>query len=193
MTKIMFCDFCIKADMDSDGNVQGQPARDYLWLNELDESKGLDIGKRYTTNVNKCNEFATAIAEVHRCEIRKHFESCNFVSVIVDGSLDSSFTENEIVYMQTCRAGMIHTNFIYCSQVEHGNAGQIVEAIQKAVKTVVPWDDFKSKLVALGSDGASVMLGKNNGVIALLQTMQPSIIAVHCSGHRLELAYKDMI
>ena len=97
------------------------------------------------------------------------------------------------MYMQTCRAGMIHTNFIYCSQVEHGNAGQIVEAIQKAVKTVVPWDDFKSKLVALGSDGASVMLGKNNGVIALLQTMQPSIIAVHCSGHRLELAYKDMI
>ena len=88
---------------------------------------------------------------------------------------------------------MIHTNFIYCSQVEHGNAGQIVEAIQKAVKTVVPWDDFKSKLVALGSDGASVMLGKNNGVIALLQTMQPSIIAVHCSGHRPELAYKDMI
>ena len=180
--EIMFCDFCIKADMDSDGNafvkgcstmklysikkhegsnnhlfaakkhlnetnpkeapalkaklslnkaiytklsilfktvhainVQGRPARDYLWLNELDESKGLDIGKRYTTNVNKCNEFATAIAEVHRCEICKHFESCNFVSVIVDGSLDSSFTENEIVYMQTCRTVMIHKLYLLFS------------------------------------------------------------------------------
>ena len=55
------------------------------------------------------------------------------------------------------------------------------------------WDHFKKKLVALGSDGASVMLGKNNGVIALLQAIQPATIAVHCSGHRLELAYKDAI
>ena len=37
------------------------------------------------------------------------------------------------------------------------------------------------------------MLGKNNGVIALLQAIQPSMIAVHCSGHRLELAFKDTI
>ena len=37
------------------------------------------------------------------------------------------------------------------------------------------------------------MLGKNNGVIALLQAMQPSVVPVHCSGHKLELAYKDAI
>ena len=52
---------------------------------------------------------------------------------------------------------------------------------------------FKKKLVAFGSDGAAVILGNNNGVIALLQTLQPSIIAMHCSGHRLELTYKDSI
>ena len=37
------------------------------------------------------------------------------------------------------------------------------------------------------------MLGKNNGVIALLQAIQLSMIAVHCSSHRLELALKDTI
>ena len=37
------------------------------------------------------------------------------------------------------------------------------------------------------------MLGKNNGVIALLQAIQLSMIAVHCPGHRLELAFKDTI
>ena len=37
------------------------------------------------------------------------------------------------------------------------------------------------------------MLGKNNGVIALLQAMQPVVVPVHCSGHKLELAYKDAI
>ena len=55
------------------------------------------------------------------------------------------------------------------------------------------WEDFENKLVALGSDRASVMLGKNNGVIALLRDIQPNVIAVHCSRHRLELAFKDTL
>ena len=37
------------------------------------------------------------------------------------------------------------------------------------------------------------MLGKKGGVIAKLcdQLNKPNLIAVHCSAHRLELAYKD--
>ena len=53
--------------------------------------------------------------------------------------------------------------------------------------------DFLSKLVALGSDGASVMLGHNAGVFALLKQKQPALIAVHCCGHHLEFAYKDTV
>ena len=61
------------------------------------------------------------------------------------------------------------------------------------METVIDWDQCVAKLVALGSDGAAVMLGKNSGVITLLQAKHPSVIAVHCSGHRLELAYKDSV
>ena len=53
--------------------------------------------------------------------------------------------------------------------------------------------DFVKKLVALESDGAEGMLGKNAGVIALLKEKQPSVIAVHCTLNRLELSYKDAI
>ena len=42
----------------------------------------------------------------------------------------------------------------------------------------------------MGSDGASVMLGKKSGVPALLKEQQPSLIGVHVP-HRLELCYKD--
>ena len=66
----------------------------------------------------------------------------------------------------------------------------VVHAIQRAMNTVIDWPDFLRKLVALGSDGGVLMLGKNSGVISLLQAEQPSMIAVHCSGHRPELAYK---
>ena len=98
-----------------------------------------------------------------------------------------------MVYIQSCKSGVLNVNFIYCCQVERGTATQIVVTIQKAAETIMDWAEFKRKLVALGSDGASVMLGKNNGVIALLQSIQPASIAVHCSGHRLELAFKDTL
>ena len=175
-------------------NIQGRPAQDYIWMNELDTMKGLlPPGARYSTNANNCVEFATAIANVQRKHIKEYLAQCNYLSVIVDGSIDSSTTDNEMVCVQSCRGGVTNTNFISCCQVERGVTPQIMSAIQRATETVMEWDVFKKKLVALGSDGASVMLGKNNGVIALLKAIQPPTIPVHCSAHRLELAYKDTI
>ena len=163
-------------------------------MNELDTMKGLlPPGAQYSANVNNCVEFTTAIADVQRKDIKEHLAQCNYLSVIVDGSIDSSTTDNEMVYIQSCKGGVTMTNFISCCQVERGVAPQIMAALQRATETVMGWDVFKRKLVALGSDGASVMLGKNNGVIALLKAIQPATIAVHCSAHRLELAYKDTI
>ena len=43
----------------------------------------------------------------------------------------------------------------------------------------------------MASDGASVMLGRNNGVAAKLKAIAPSVIAVHCVCHRLALACAD--
>ena len=106
-----------------------------------------------------------------RREIHDNLSKCNFISVLVDGSMDSAITDNEMVYVQYCQAGIVKTNFIYCCQVQWGTAPQILSAIQKAAETVMDWDHFKKKLVALASDGASVMLGKNNGVIALCHCM----------------------
>ena len=116
-----------------------------------------------------------------------------YVAVIVDGSIDSATIDNEIVFMQTCIDGDIHTDFLRCCHVERGNAEGVVKAIKRASRHVDKWENFTKKLVALGSDGASVMLGKNKGVIALLQKENSRVIGVHCSGHRLELAYKDVV
>ena len=47
--------------------------------------------------------------------------------------------------------------------------------------------DFRKKLVAFGSDGASIMAGKRNGVSALLKQLVLWVIANHCMAHRLAL------
>lgn len=47
------------------------------------------------------------------------------------------------------------------------------------------------KLKGLTSDGAGVMLGKNNGLAAKLKRINPVMLAVHCVCHRLALACCD--
>ena len=73
--------------------------------------------------------------------------------------MDSSITDNEMIYIQTCLEGVVHTNFICCCQVECETGEGIVHAIKRAMETVIDWDQCIAKLVALGSDGAAVMLG----------------------------------
>ena len=50
----------------------------------------------------------------------------------------------------------------------------------------------KSKLSSFASDGASVMTGKNNGVLAKLRSRNnKKLINIHCIAHRLALACGD--
>ena len=44
------------------------------------------------------------------------------------------------------------------------------------------------KLCALGSDGASLITGRLNGVAVRLKSHSPSVIAVHCVNHRMASA-----
>ena len=47
--------------------------------------------------------------------------------------------------------------------------------------------------MALGADGANVMLGEISGVYGLLKQEIPHIIKVHCVAHRLELSFADTL
>nr|XP_006814993.1 PREDICTED: zinc finger protein 862-like [Saccoglossus kowalevskii] len=44
------------------------------------------------------------------------------------------------------------------------------------------------QLVGIGTDGAAVMTGENNGVVKKLQDLATTAIGIHCSGHCLQLA-----
>ena len=78
--------------------------------------------------------------------------------------------------------------------VDKGDADGILSEMRRSVEKVgVLWHEFLVKLVGMGSDGVSVMLGKNNGVAAKLRSLQPAMVAVHCYDHKLELAFKDAI
>ena len=74
--------------------------------------------------------------------------------------------------------------------VEHANAVGILKGIEDAMSFDPDW---KNKLIATGSDGASVNIGKNHSVTALLKKDVPQLIAMHCVNHRLELSVLDAL
>ncbi|CAG8806039.1 23017_t:CDS:2, partial [Cetraspora pellucida] len=48
-----------------------------------------------------------------------------------------------------------------------------------------------NRLINMGSDGASIMLGCNNSVAAQLKQQNPYLIEIHCISHHLALASED--
>ena len=73
---------------------KGRAFTDYLHLCDLDEAKGLDIGTTYRmTRLLNCSN---TVAETERNRIRDSLSNRKFLSVISDGTTDTSFQEAEI-------------------------------------------------------------------------------------------------
>ena len=54
-------------------------------------------------------------------------------------------------------------------------------------------ENWKSRTVAFGSDGASVYVGRLNRVVAKLRVEIPWLLGVHCIAHRLEFSVLDAL
>ena len=67
--------------------------------------------------------------------------------------------------------------FIHSAQVYRGQAVNIMDAIERSITgtLMVKWDDFCQTMIAIGSDGTSVMLGCERDVAALLR-MSPGLL-----------------
>ncbi|CAC5411875.1 unnamed protein product [Mytilus coruscus] len=117
----------------------------------------------------------------------------SFLSIISDGSTDVSSKEAEIVYVRTSVRCQVSTLFIGVKNVPKADGEHISTAISNLM-TERFQETWKEKLVAMGTDGASVMLGKTSGVVKRIKDMTSRpVYAIHCSAHRIELAYKDAI
>lgn len=71
------------------------------------------------------------------------------------------------------------------SELDSADADGIVACIKACL---VQHNLDMTRCVAFASDGASVMTGRKNGVIAKLRALCPIVCAVHCVAHRLQLA-----
>ncbi|KAK3103242.1 hypothetical protein FSP39_017756 [Pinctada imbricata] len=169
-----------------------RPLSDFVWLCQLDAMKGLQMGETYR-NVMSAKNFVTAIAHVEFRNIAKIVDEAKFLCVIGEGSTDTSIREQEMWFVRLCIKGDIKVYFIGVESAERADAEHIVSGLKNIILENLMMDsaEFIRKLVSLGCDGASVMVGCKAGVSALLKQEQPCVVTVHCMAHRLELCLKD--
>ena len=71
---------------------------------------------------------------------------------------------------------------------DSANAVAMFQTIQSNLQACTLSTD---KLIRLATDGASVMVGRKNGLAAKLKDVNPRLISVHCVCHKLALACTD--
>ncbi|KAB5574978.1 hypothetical protein PHYPO_G00215330 [Pangasianodon hypophthalmus] len=113
---------------------------------------------------------------------------------MTNGSVDSSVTEEEMVYVRTAKAGQVRVYFAGVQAVSRPDASHIAEAVSSIMDSISGNSTrWKRKLVAITTDGAAVMTGEKNGVVTRIRGDRSYVLGIHCMAHRPELAYADAV
>lgn len=107
-----------------------------------------------------------------------------FVSLLIDESTDISTIENLIIYIKLLNNFNPETHLLGNVHIPNGQAATVTQIV-KDIMASRHLDE--KKVVGFGSDGASVMTGKNNGMAARLKRVNPFLISIHCMAHKLAL------
>ena len=136
---------------------------------------------------NYAFEFVECISFVLKTELMSELRKSAFHTLIIDESTDISVQKMLIVYFKYRPKQEIVSKTIFGGIVNLSQCNSI--SIVTAIKQFYSENDLDlQKMVMFTSDGASVMLGKNNGVAAILKREIPHLCEQHCVAHREDLA-----
>ncbi|XP_052241384.1 zinc finger protein 862-like [Dreissena polymorpha] len=150
----------------------------------------MDIGTNYH-NEKRAKEFLMSIGEQLRVTKTRLIEKVRFLTVLADGSTDSSMTEQNTVLVRYVSEGYPVTTLASIEDIENANAFGVKNGIENGLNKIGITDS--SKIVSVNFDGAAVMMGCKSGVSALMKEKNPRIVSIHCVAHKLELGVLDAV
>ena len=158
-------------------------------LLSLQKMNGVALGSAYS-NGKAASTFINSIASVELSNLINSLNEKEFFSLLLDGSTDVSTMEQEIVYVRFMVDGRPKNELLGMMSVKQANAEAILEGLNIFMNDlgIIDW---KRRLIALGTDGASVNVGIHGCLGALLKREIPHLLQVHCEAHKLELAVLD--
>ncbi|XP_060565329.1 uncharacterized protein LOC132724476 [Ruditapes philippinarum] len=129
-------------------------------------------------------EIFMTIGETVMSNVVDDVKNAETFGILTDKVADISVTENLVTFIQyySKSSKQVETKFLSCQNILE----KFQSANAMAIKSLLVSDisekglDIK-KLTGFSSDGASVMMGKDSGVAALLRSENPSMINIHCN------------
>ncbi|CAI7928398.1 unnamed protein product, partial [Closterium sp. NIES-54] len=112
---------------------------------------------------------------------RSHLLESPWIGLSLDESTDRIHGKHLIVYATFFRGTGVVNEFITLITVDRADATSLTSAVVQYL-TGIGLD--LQKISAISTDGASVMTGKNNGVVARLRMRIPHLASTHCVAHR---------
>ncbi|XP_006822333.1 uncharacterized protein C17orf113-like [Saccoglossus kowalevskii] len=148
---------------------------------------GLRTGKNVTYASNKAAcEMLESLATVIRKGLDNRLLKSPFVSVLCDETTDIGIKKKLVVYSRILNPDSFKpsTHFLCNLEVKSGTGKAIHEELSGVIKEKqLP----PTKIMGLGTDGATVMTGKGQGVTGYMLRENPMMLNYHCIAHRLAL------
>lgn len=139
---------------------------------------------------NYAFEFLESINVVVKDKIFAEINGAPFHSLIADESTDVSVTKMLILYWKFRPIGTNIYKTVFAGILKLAACDST--SITTAIKHFYADNNIDlQKMVMFTSDGASVMLGKHNGVAAQLRREVPHVLEQHCVAHREDLGIDD--
>ena len=130
-------------------------------------------------------EMQVAISQSIKDEVKEEMQQSSVYGIMIDEATDISTNASLIVYAYFVHDGKRKMRYLADVQLEGCDVSSILTVILRVLED---YEVSIKKCFGFGSDGASVMTGRENGVAALLKRENPYVTSIHCVAHRLALA-----
>lgn len=172
-----------------------RPYDDHSKLIELQQLNGLDMGTTLHSRYSSTNIISHIADKMKTKIVQNIIATSSKISILIDESTTVSSLSGMVVYV---KASILNSEpvFLFLDLVElkSQTASNIVNQLIECLHTSGFTENFLVEhWVSFVTDGASVLLGKKNGVAVRLKEKYPLIFSWHCLNHRLELAVGDTL
>ncbi len=168
----------------------------FLKMNGLVELQEINGVK--TVSCHKSDHSCINIITHNASKMKKKISTFKSVGSWIGLTVDESTVFGRsylILYLRgdVTRDSEIENIFLDLIELEEGTTA-IYKALKKSLLEAGLDDEYlKSHLICLTTDGASVMTGRESGLITRLKKDYTLLESIHCLAHRLELSVNDAL
>ncbi|KAL1268689.1 hypothetical protein QQF64_034052 [Cirrhinus molitorella] len=160
-------------------------------LIRLHRKNRVDINPTYNNDV-RCVEMISQIADIMRDSLSAKLKAAKCLAVLIDGDIDISNTECEIVYVRLLENGKPVNLLVGQQTLEHSHAIGVLNATKAAFCAICPEEDggsWMKKCISFGVEGASVNMGRCGGARAGNTDNSPLVSVVYDLLHLIWKTY----